>query len=113
MPDILKNHCYYFQKHTNFLPFIEDQNKKHFASIDEKDKSLREEIIKINKTIEVGSLTDITIKKKFEAMQKGIPQTFGGRKYKKSRKNSRKISNKKSSKKIRKFRRKTAKKYRR
>ena len=36
-PDILKNHCYYFQKHTNFLPFIEDQNKKHFASIDEKD----------------------------------------------------------------------------
>jgi hypothetical protein len=46
-PDIIKNHCYYFQKHFNFIPFIESDNKKHFASIDEQDNI---------HVIEVGSL---------------------------------------------------------
>ena len=46
-PDIIKNHCYYFQKNLNFIPFIEDHNKRHFVNIDEKDNI---------HLIEIGSL---------------------------------------------------------
>ena len=36
-PDIVKNHCYYFQKHVNFIPFIDEQNRHNYVGIDEKD----------------------------------------------------------------------------
>lgn len=88
---------------------------KPIRSIDEQDTNLRNEIIDIienaDKTNYFNNLPEGEIKNKFSAMQKGIPYTLGGRKYKKSRKNTKKI--RKSNKKIRKSSRKTAKKSRR
>jgi len=111
----LKNNNYSNVNNFILSAFSFLQCYKPIRSINEQDTNLRNEIIDIienaDKTNYFNNLPEGEIKNKFYAMQKGIPDTLGCRKYKKSKKNTRKI--RKSNKKSRKSSRKTAKKSRR
>lgn len=76
--------------------------KPKFSKNDD-DIELRKKIIEINENIPIDNIND-ELKNKFEAMKKGLPNTFGGKKYKKTRKHSKK--HRKSKRKSRKNKRK-------
>jgi hypothetical protein len=114
IPDVKENLTTYIneiknENYNNLNEYVKSAftflqvHKPKFSENDD-DIKLRDEIIEINKKIPLDNIKNEKIICKFEAMKKGLPNTFGGKKYKKTRKHSKK--HRKSKRKSRKNKRK-------